>query len=195
MPNWCNNNITIRGPKAKLDKILEASKEQGLLDHFMPMPTELKETTADGSTRPELEKKYGFSDWYGWANNNWGTKWNVMKADFYDEDPKVELTADENYEASLSFVFDTAWAPPLGAYENYLAENEDVTIKAHYFEGGMDFMGVWEDYDDDCYTISEVSDDDFETDTILRELDDFYNILESRAMYREEQKEEEAVNG
>ena len=198
MPNWCNNNITIKGPKAKLDKILEQSKKDnvGLLNHFMQMPEELALTTANGETRPELEKKYGFSDWYGWANNNWGTKWNVYANDFYPEDPKVELTADDdNYEAQLAFGFDTAWAPPIGAYENYLAENEDVSIKATYFEGGMDFMGIWEDYDDKEYTTSDVSDEELTSDPDLMLLEDMYNILESRAMYREELKEEETVNG
>ena len=196
MPNWCNNNITIRGPKAKLEKILEQSKTDnvGLLNHFMKMPEELAETTANGETRPELEKKYGFSDWYGWANNNWGTKWNVYANDFYPEDPKVELTKEENYEAQLSFGFDTAWAPPIGAYENYLAENQDVTIKATYFEGGMDFMGIWEDYDDAEYTISDVTDEQLETEPDMMYLEDLYNILESREMYREELKEQETEN-
>ena len=193
MPNWCNNNITIKGPKAKLEKILEQSKTDnvGLLNHFMKMPEELAETSANGETRPELEKKYGFSDWYGWANNNWGTKWNVYANDFYPENPKVELSEDDNYEASLSFGFDTAWAPPIGAYENYLAENQDVTIKASYFEGGMDFMGIWEDYDDSEYTISDVTDEQFETEPDMKYLDDMYSIMESRIEYREE----EAMNG
>ena len=106
------------------------------------------------------------------------------------------MTADDdNYEAQLAFGFDTAWAPPIGAYENYLAENEDVSIKATYFEGGMDFMGIWEDYDDKEYTTSDVSDDELTSDPDLMLLEDMYNILESRAMYREELKEEETVNG
>tara|TARA_X000000950_G_scaffold127997_1_gene160001 strand:- start:250 stop:441 length:192 start_codon:yes stop_codon:yes gene_type:complete len=62
MPNWCNNNITIKGPKAKLEKILEQSKKDnvGLLNHFMQMPKELAETTADGETRPALLKEVWF---------------------------------------------------------------------------------------------------------------------------------------
>ena len=128
---------------------------------------------------------------YKRQNNNWGTKWNVYADDFYPENPKVELTADENYEASLSFGFDSAWAPPIGAYENYLAENQDVTIKASYFEGGMDFMGIWEDYDDSEYTISDVTDEQFETEPDMKYLDDMYSIMESRIEYREE----EAMNG
>ena len=47
MPNWCNNNITITGPKKIIDKIEKIAKsedhnaEDGLLNYFLPMPKEL----------------------------------------------------------------------------------------------------------------------------------------------------------
>mgnify|MGYP001333030093 CR=1 FL=1 len=201
MPNYCNNHITITGPKKVIERLNKSiqnngKQEGGFLDALVPMPHEIKHTQADGTDRPNLYMKYGHNDWYGWANNNWGTKWNVYANDFYPENPKVELTADdENFEAKLEFGFDTAWAPPIGAYENYLAENQDVTIKATYFEGGMDFMGIWEDYDDNEYTISDVTDEQLTTEPDLMLLEDMYNILESREMYREELKEEETVDG
>ncbi|OUW23827.1 MAG: hypothetical protein CBD34_02040 [Rickettsiales bacterium TMED174] len=183
MPNWCNNNIEIRGPKNKLEKIQKAAKDGKMLNHFHPMPAELSETTANGTQRPELEKKYGFSDWYGWANNNWGTKWD--NSEVYGD---CELKQDGK-EYSLDFAFDTAWAPPIGAVEKYLEENEDVSIKLWYFEGGMDFMGVYYDGEDEEYTISDVTDEELESN--MKEFEEQFNILESREMYREELKEQE----
>ena len=54
-------------------------------------------------------------------------------------------------------------------------------------------MGTWDDYEDDCVTISEVTDEELTTE--YQHLDDYFGILESREMWREEQKEEENANG
>ena len=47
MPNWCDNRITIHGPKKyirKIDKIVnENTNGDGLLNYMMPMPKELKD--------------------------------------------------------------------------------------------------------------------------------------------------------
>ena len=180
MPNWCNNNIEIRGPKNKLEKIQKAAKDGKMLSLFHPMPEELIETSANGETRPELVKKYGFSDWYGWANNNWGTKWDISEP--YGD---VEVIAEDDDECKLDFAFDTAWAPPIGAVEKYLEDNEDVSIKLWYFEGGMDFMGVYYDGEDEEYTISDVTDEALESN--MKEFEEQFNILETREMDREEE--------
>ena len=45
----------------------------------------------------EFKEKYGHADWYGWQNDNWGTKWNASESTWVDDD----------------FVtFNTAWATP-----------------------------------------------------------------------------------
>ena len=97
MPNWCNNNITITGPNSVIDKIEKIVKngkyekpEDGLLEYFHPMPAELRDTVADGSKRKKLQKKYGFDDWYGWATENWSTKWDIHE--FYGDH------CDRNYD-------------------------------------------------------------------------------------------------
>ena len=187
MPNWCNNNITITGPNKiidKIDKIVKNEKyekpEDGLLEYFYPMPAELRDTTADGSKRKKLQKKYGFDDWYSWAVENWSTKWDIHE--FYGDH------CDRNYinddESELSFGFDSAWAPPIGAYEKFIDENSNCSIKATYYEGGCDFMGEWYDGQDDCYQVSDFkSDDDFWKTGVGSTLDDLYGITESMAEY------------
>ena len=120
MPNWCNNQITITGPNSVIDKIEkivdEKQETQGLLQFMYPMPEGLKDTTADMTEDKEMIKKYGYSDWYGWATNEWGTKWEVCE--FYGVDRQY-LTETSEGESTISFAFDSAWAPPVGAYENF----------------------------------------------------------------------------
>ena len=48
MPNWCNNNVEISGPKKIIDqieKIVDEKKNkkgQGLFDWMVPMPKEFR---------------------------------------------------------------------------------------------------------------------------------------------------------
>ena len=187
MPNWCDNQITITGPNSVIDKIEKIAKEEkgagGLLNFFHPMPKELRDTTADGSEDKKLLEKYGYSDWYGWACDNWGTKWDI--SEFYG--------VDRIGKTMITFAFSSAWSPPTGAYEYFLAKNEDCSLKAWYYEGGCDFMGVWEDGDDRCYETSNVapkSDSVFWTHGDGKELDDYFGITEHMAEYEAEQEAE-----
>jgi hypothetical protein len=172
----------------KIEKIVNEEKDsQGLLQFMYPMPQELKDTTADGSDNKEMIKKYGHSDWYGWACDNWGTKWDVNE--FYGVD-RQEISDDES---TISFAFSSAWAPPTGAYQEFV-DKHPVSLEAKYYEGGCDFMGIWDNGDDRCYTISEAapegSEDKFWQSDDGDELDASFNITESMAEYEAEQEED-----
>ena len=192
MPNWCDNQVSITGPNSVINKIEKIANEekdtQGLLQFMFPMPEELKNTTADGSDNKEMIKKYGYSDWYGWACDNWGTKWEVCE--FYGVD-KQEISDDES---TISFAFQSAWAPPTGAYEAFLARYENCSLEAKYYEGGCDFMGIWDNGDDRCYTVSdsapEGSKDEFWQSGDGADLDDHFCIAESMADYEAEMEAE-----
>ena len=183
MPNWCNNNVEISGPKKVIDqieKIVDEKKNkkgQGLLDWMCPMPKELRQVEADGTERKDFIKKYGHSDWYGWANDNWGTKWDIHE--FYGFDRKDEST--------ITFGFDTAWAPALTAFETWLANNDDCSVICTYYEPGCDFAGVWDNGDDRCIEISKSapkgSQDRFWNTQLGKTLDDYFGIVESMAEY------------
>ena len=98
-------------------------------------------------------------------------------------------------DKKVTFGFDTAWSPPIGAYEHYLENNSDMSIRAVYYEPGCDFMGVWEDFDDRCYNCSETapkSDSDFWETEDGKLIDDYMNCVENMQMYEEEQAEEQA---
>jgi len=209
MPNWCNNQVEISGPKKVIDQIQKIVDEnhikddndpnipedQGLLDWMCPMPKELRTTQADGTERKDLLEKYGHSDWYGWANDNWGTKWDIHE--FYGFTRKNEST--------IEFGFDTAWAPALTAFETWLAKNDDCSVKCTYYEPGCDFAGVWDNGHDQCIEISKSapkgSQYRFWNTQLGKTLDDYFGIVESMAQYEEDHMEDvhkyakgEAVN-
>ena len=172
MPNWCNNNLRITGPQNKLKKLSKAAKDGKLFEYMVPMPTELRDTEAgpDAKTKAEKQKrarlvaKYGSENWYEWALNNWGTKWDI--AETYQN----EIIGD-----TLHLAFDTAWGPALEAYDTYHSNNKDISLEGYYYEPGCDFMGVWYDGTDDCYQIGDTTDDELQNG--MKEFDDLYNCL------------------
>ena len=204
MPNWCDNQITITGPNSVIDKIEKIvndesnNAENGLLQFFHPMPKALKDTVAGPEPKTKKEKlekarlnvEYGASNWYDWRCTNWGTKWEVCE--FYGVD-RQHLN-DSLDESTISFAFSSAWAPPIGAYEQFLADNENCSLKAYYYEGGCDFMGEWDNGSDDCYAPSDYkSTDDFWNDGVGSTLDDYFGITESMAEYEQEELDNEDV--
>ena len=195
MPNWCDNQVTITGPNKIIDKIEKIANEEkgaeGLLQFMHPMPAELKDTTADGSQDKKLMDKYGYSDWYGWACDNWGTKWDICE--YFGVDRQY-LSEQSDGESTISFSFSSAWSPPIGAYEYFLAKNEECSLKAYYYEGGCDFMGCWDNGADDCYQPSEFnSTDQFWDFGVGQQLDEMFNITESMAEWEAEQETEAEV--
>ena len=193
MPNWCDNQVTITGPNSVIDKIEKIVKEDdshknnGLLNFFHPMPKELEGTTSPSSSadkpQPMVE---GFDCWYDWRVEKWSTKWEVCE--FYGVDKQADALIGHS---TISFGFSSAWAPPIGAYEQFLVDNQDCSLKAYYYEGGCDFMGEWDNGSDDCYAPSDYkSTDDFWQDGIGSTLDDVFNITESMAEYEAEQEAE-----
>ena len=196
MPNWCDNQITITGPNSVIDKIEKIVKNEdsknGLLNFFYPMPKELEDTTSPSSSAKKPQPMVdGFDNWYDWRCENWGTKWDVNE--FYGVDRQY-LTEQNEGESIISFGFSSAWSPPIGAYDKFMDMGHNVEIKAYYYEGGCDFMGVWDNGDDRCYTISDTapdgSKDEFWDTEEGEMLDEMFNITEPMAEYEAEQEAE-----
>jgi len=171
----------------KIEKIVreEEKSDIGFLQFLHPMPKELEDTTSPSSSadkpQPMVE---GFDNWYDWRTDNWCTKWEVCE--FYGVDRKDD---------TISFAFSSAWAPPIGAYEKFIISSsekqEDVSIKAYYYEGGCDFAGCWDNGDDECIAPSDYkSDDEYWNDGLGYDLDEMFNFRESMAEYEAEQEAE-----
>jgi hypothetical protein len=184
MPNWCNNSITLKHEDpAMIDRVLKG--QEGLLMEFLPTPKELTETVAGFTGEDKREaheaqqqaniEKYGYKDWYDWNIANWGTKWDVSADSIEREDANT-----------VSLSFESAWAPPTGAYEKLMELGFKIT--AYYYEPGMCFVGKWEDGCDDYF---EYGDETSATvrEAIGEELDDYFGISESMREYEEEDQE------
>ena len=160
----------------------------------MPKALEDTQSTSDEEVMKKQPWVDGHNNWYDWRTSNWGTKWDC---DVYDGSiqEQEELFGPDDGDKKVTFGFDTAWSPPIGAYEHYLENNSDMSIRAVYYEPGCDFMGVWEDFDDRCYNCSETapkSDSDFWETEDGKLIDDYMNCVENMQMYEEEQAEEQA---
>lgn len=175
MPNWCYNNvdITAKTPE-QMELLVRVSKrdsETGVFDILRPMPEALKGTVK--GTGEEAQEVFvdGVNNWYDWAVNNWGTKWDV--------DPISEEFDGE----TMSLSFDSAWAPPTALYEFLVEQGFDVS--ANYYEPGCDFAGEWVNGDDFYLeNLVELARKDPETLSI-REYDilEMFNIWEEVAQY------------
>jgi hypothetical protein len=118
MPNWCACNATVSGPKPVIDELKSVlnSENPELLNWMVPNPS---------------------GEWsYDWCVREWGTKWDIGET----------FVSDDTEEDSVSFSFDSAWAPPLEAFRTWAERDGRVTYRISYFEPGMCFVG-WESYD------------------------------------------------
>ena len=193
MPNWCTNDITLRHKDpAMIQRAQEALASGTLLNEFIPVPKELKETVAGFPGEDQREaheaqqaanrEKFGYTDWYSFCVSEWGTKWDV------GSNGDLERLDDNTLRAS----FDSAWSPPTTAYEKLAAMGFE--IEAYYWEPGMSFCGRWtgneDDFQDDYYDYGG------ETSETVRELigddlDERYCISEMMAEWEAENAEEE----
>lgn len=131
MPNWCNNQVTFSGTTEDINNIIEFVEgdmdlvdgslivEPFSLDAIIPMPADL--LVGD--------------DWYGWRNENWGTKWDATNGDMFDD----------SKEGFVSYIFDTAWSPPEPIYNALKEKYPEVRISWFYDEPGMGFSGYLPD--------------------------------------------------
>jgi len=185
MPNWCSNSITITSNKDNIDKFetfLQEKNGKEWFDFFSPCPEELRNVDSPNKNKDAdaLLEKYGHPDWYSWSIEKWGTKWNCDAQDW---------NRDDN---SISFWFDSAWAPPINLYEKIF--EEDYEVEAYYFKEGMQFVGKFSDGNDDYYEYSDSESlNDIPEDIVenwnLRE-----NLEEWEAENAEEEDDEESSN-
>lgn len=177
MPNWCQNTLTITGNTetlVELKTVIE-SDEDGLLQAIRPMPEELKGTVSPSEGE----------NWRSWALENWGCKWDVSTEG-------LEYIDNGDGTSTISGWFDSAWAPPLEAFDSLASDWDSCYIELKYYEGGMCFIGVWDSEGGDAYyeDIEEcVRRGDHKEDSVMAELVEDFGIEESIEMWDEEEKE------
>ena len=182
MPNWCNNwvELTHEDP-AMITRAFDALERGEFLSEFIPVPQELRDATANFSTNEELMAKHGYSDWYGFCVNEWGTKWDVGEQGNNDIHPDGLL---------LTAGFDSAWSPPIQAYEKLV--DLGFSVRAMYYESGVAFCGLWDNGDDNHYNLEDMNSFDV-SQAIPQELDDMFGIVETM-QEQESDNEPEALS-
>ena len=188
MPNWCNNNISISGPTDTIKQLWEAANQEGeaggLLNAMAPQPANLFQGSLGTKEREECAEQ-GIPNWYDWNVSNWGTKWDVSTEG-------LEFTDNGDGTAVIEGWFDSAWAPPIGAYEKFSEQDNDCRIEASYHEGGMDFGGFWDtengdEYLEGCHEEYKLPED--QQSDLFKRIDEEYNLSESYDMWDEDEEE------
>jgi len=190
MPNWCNNGITLTHEDPEMiQRAAKSLSEGNFLAEFIPIPESLHIVSGfmgDADEQTKLEEAtarnlavHGYGNWYDFCVNNWGTKWDVQC-------DSVDIEDDNTVSGS----FDSAWAPPITAYEKL--KELGFTITAYYYEPGMAFVGKWDDGVDDCHEYDGMTSETVR-EAIGEELDDYFCISESMAEYEEDNREEDLL--
>ena len=173
MPNWCNNNLTLtHKDPAMIQRAYDALERGEFLSEFCPIPRELGDAIADGSVNEAMVAKYGYSNWYDYCVNEWGTKWDIGEQGASDIHPDGTM---------LHTYFDSAWSPPTRAYEKL--EALGFGVDAMYYEGGMGYAGTYSNGNDDEINLEGMSADEVEQE--YPELDECFGISESMREYEE----------
>ena len=190
MPNWCNNSLEINHADIKMMRRFVKGWNRGrVLDEFIPIPHELKDGCLGikeilkrhkqdrnmeyekelGSLTESLNMRFfGYKNWYDFCVGEWGTKWDIGSCSEFGD-----LLTPDSARKPISVSFDSAWSPPIGAYEK-LADM-GFSIRAYYFEGGMMFCGSWIDGEDRYFEI-ETCKADWVKANIPSDIDDYMGI-------------------
>ena len=186
MPNWCNNNLVLEhDDPAMIQRAFDALERGEFLSEFIPVPEELK-IVAGMVSDPDAQKKleedtarnletFGYGNWYDYCVGEWGTKWDCGEQGASDIHPGGKM---------LHTFFDTAWAPPINAYEKLVEMG--FRVEAMYYEPGMGYAGSFGECGDEEVNLEGMGADDIERD--FPELDECFGISE---MMREYQEDEE----
>jgi hypothetical protein len=148
MPNWCECNLYIEGPSAKIDQFLQLVKSEERdfdFNRLVPYPEHFKKQDDLAAEwhrlhpTPQTEEiwkerpKNGYSQGgYQWCIEHWGTKWNAKG---------VQITRCQPEHVEINF--DTAWSPPLPVIEQACKLFPELRFDLRYFECGDGFNGMF----------------------------------------------------
>ena len=79
----------------------------------------------------ELTNKYGSTNWYDWAYDNWGTKWVTQVL----LDTVIENTNSYEEDIWVEFIVDSAWGPPVYLLQS-IADKYNLEIGCRWWEEG-----------------------------------------------------------
>ena len=191
MPNWCNNNLTLtHEDPAMIQRAYDALERGEFLNEFIPVPEQLKITAGRVGNDADAEQKaleaqtkrnveeLGYGNWYDYCVGEWGTKWDVGGQGQSDIHPDGTM---------LHTSFDSAWSPPINAYEKLVELG--FGVEAMYYEGGMGYAGTFSNGADEELNLEGMGADEIEQN--YPELDEAFGISESMREYESMNEEED----
>jgi len=192
MPNWCNNYLELEHEDpAMITRAKRAFAEGKLLEEFCPVPASLhivagrvgddtdpKQIELEAQEKANLEA-HGYSTWYDYCVNEWGTKWDVGG----DGDQ-----ASQDSPTDLRMNFDSAWAPPIAAMEKF--QDLGFKVKLVYWESGMCYCGLFDENGDDYFDYTDMSAAEV-AESINPEIDECMCIVENLETWEEDNREED----
>ena len=185
MPNWCDNTMTLRGPRDQIKKLADAFAEGKFCNAVLPIPEDLYITAGflgDTDKQAELERKtaenkekHGYGNWYDFCCDRWGTKWDIGS-----EDDLCDVAYDGD-DAVMTASFESAWAPPCGVYAEL--EEQGIAVQAYYWEPGCAFAGRWEDGEEETYEVTSIKD----AQRLPADIENAFGIVEQLEEWEEDE--------
>jgi hypothetical protein len=168
----------------------EALDRGEFLNEFIPVPEQLKivsgcvgdpveQAKLEADTKRNVEE-LGYGNWYDFCVGEWGTKWDV------GGDGQTDIHPDGKM---LHTSFDSAWSPPVNAYDKLVELG--FGVNAMYYEGGMGYAGSYDEYGDQEINLEGMTADEIEQNH--PELDEAFCISESIREYEAENQEDEEL--
>ena len=120
LTEFSNRMIKVFGKSAIRDLPNNLLKNEEVISLKMHYKDEFDEVVDLGKQAFSNLEKYGFTNWYNWRIDNWGTKWNACN---------TMLSYD-----GLSIYFDTAWTPSVPVIEQFAKMYPELKITHDYAE-------------------------------------------------------------
>lgn len=148
MPNWVDCELKIVGNKNKIDDVElwlaslvpernDDDRGYTITNALISYPKEYADQDAESMSK-------GFSNGgCNWCVEHWGTKWGFCNW--------VHVRTERTISAS----FETAWSPPLPLIEAFARRFPDLRFTLRYYEGGMQFQGIFVVKNDQILTNEE----------------------------------------
>ena len=144
-------SVDENGKEVKITKVSEGWS----LNHLDPIPEDLLDTVA-GSVRDEEKtdheakkksnlEKYGYQDWYHYANAVWGSKWGASEVEFQSDSPEKGKVEPEPFGSTnqIRIYIESAWSPAIGLYQRISKKYPNLLFAVYYTEEANMFAG-WE---------------------------------------------------
>lgn len=202
MPNWCENELKVRGTKEDLEKFLNyGGNSKFTFGKYIPMPETyekfdttnkmLNRNNLDYSTKKPIfnsDEEYetykkGYEDAVNYQRETYGVvgwyEWRLenygTRGDVNDVEMVTEHISDD-YE-SITMHFDTAWSPCINFVRNVSKMFPDLEFELTYIETGNFFCGIYTSY----FSDGEQYEDNEEGEPILVRIDNWQEITEDEA--------------